>query len=160
VAMYNADLGVGRLVASGVRNTAGAAFCSATGLVSRAFEVEFDFQITNAIGGVFDEYGHFGPDGLTFFVTESPTLVPGGIGRGIGYEGMSPTSFAVEFDSFANPAYSDPSSNHVGLDVGGSMASITTAPVSTNFWGTGTWHARVRYESGTLTLFVTIPGGQ
>src|SRR5207244_620086 len=108
------------------------------------FEVEFDFAISNVTGTAGDAGGVAGPDGLTFFVTDTPPAAPGGVGRDLGYAGLPAHSWAIECDAFQNLATNDPDSNHVGLDVGGSATSIATAPVFPNFETPGTWHARVR----------------
>jgi len=149
-----ADGGVVRLVSSGEKVAAGAAFHSPAGYATDRFEVEFDFAITNPDGSFEDEAGLTGPDGLAFVVAGAVPGAPGGFGTDLGYGGLPLDSFAVEFDSFQNEF--DPDSNHLGIDVGGSVESIATAAVAPDLEaGTGRWHARVVFDSGKLTVTLT-----
>ena len=62
-----------------------------------------------------------GADGLVFTVQNVDDRA-GGAGGGIGYQGLSP-SIGVELDNWDNGLPGDPSNNHVGIDLDGSMAS-------------------------------------
>jgi len=57
-----------------------------------------------------------GADGLTFVMKNSPVPLIGGLGGGMGYQGI-PNSFAVEFDTWQNT--SDPSFDHIAMVSGG-----------------------------------------
>jgi len=149
---------VARLMISGKKGKAGAVFFSATGYEVGGFEVEFDFLVTDPAGSFLDESGLADPDGLTFVVAGTLPTEPGGFGLDLGYGGFSADSFAVEFDAFHNDF--DPDSNHVGIDVAGSVVSIATAPVSTDFEETGIWHALIRFEGGVLGVVLTPPDGE
>ena len=52
-----------------------------------------------------------GADGIAFVLQPISTSL-GSSGGGLGYEGISP-SFSVEFDTWQNSQYSDPSYNHI-----------------------------------------------
>ena len=102
---------------------------TAASLASDAsFSTAFQFRITErgGLGG--------GADGLTFTLQTTSNAV-GGIGGGLGYAGI-PNSLAVEFDTFNN---GEPGgSNHVGIDLNGSLASVvSTPPLSASMLGLG-----------------------
>ena len=54
----------------------------------------------------------------------------GGSGGGIGYDGI-PNSVAVEYSTYNNSFPLDSDGNHIGIDLGGSVQSVATAPVAT-----------------------------
>lgn len=85
-----------------------------------SFSTSFSFSITNTDPGT-------SGDGLTFFLSpENQTL--GAAGESLGLFNASQPSppdssiVAVEFDTFMNAGVGDPSSNHVGLDIGGARS--------------------------------------
>ncbi|CAA6670694.1 unnamed protein product [Spirodela intermedia] len=87
---------------------------------SASFSTRFSFSITNTDPGT-------SGDGLTFFLSpENQTL--GAAGESLGLFNASQPSpadssiVAVEFDTFMNAGIGDPSSNHVGLDIGGARS--------------------------------------
>ena len=137
-----------RLVPS-VLNSGGSAFTAAQvplgGLNS--FSTYFQFQITNP-QGIIDEDGS-GADGLVFVVQTVNNNV-GGVGGGIGYAGINP-SVGIEFDTYNNgvPA-GDPSGNHVGIDLNGSLNSVVAVDEPDDRFNDGTvWNAWVDYD-GTI----------
>ena len=68
-----------------------------------------------------------GAHGLAF-VMQQRSNVAGSTEQGLGYEGVSP-SFVVEFDTFDNGGGSNPSDNHIGVNVNGDTASAAmTSP--------------------------------
>ncbi len=85
---------------------------------SGGFSTYFQFQITNP-GGIAPA------DGIVFAIQNVNSGV-GGAGGSIGYGGINP-SVGVEFDTFFNGENGDPNSNHVGVDINGTMVSSTTA---------------------------------
>jgi len=111
-----------------------------------SFSTVFSFNIQGR-GGLAN-----GADGLTFTL-QNNTNSTGGAGGGIGYGGI-PHSATVEFDTYQNPEYSDPSSNHVGININGVLNSLTTTNVSTDFDNGGTWWAWVDYDGTTGNLAV------
>jgi legume-like lectin family protein/PEP-CTERM motif-containing protein len=106
---------------------AGSAFSTdPISLASNAsFSSAFRFRLTNPGGS--NDGQQTGADGLVFVVQTVSNNVGGG-GGGIGYSGI-PHSVGVEFDTWNNGAIDQGSSNHVGIDVGGSVASIALTPI-------------------------------
>ncbi|CAI5465050.1 unnamed protein product [Closterium sp. Yama58-4] len=115
-----------------------------------ALKLSFSFSLAPATtsNGV-------GKGGLTFVIAAADA-VPGGDGSTLGYSGMSERSIAVEFDTFQDASSSDPDSSHVGINVGGSVVSISTAAVpglntgSTKY----TWIDYSPMKGGLLSVYV------
>ncbi len=107
------------------------------------FTTRFDFKIVGGPGGA---------DGLTFTIQPSGPGAIGGTGGGLGYAGIS-DSVAVEFDIYYNPSLFDPSANHIGVNVGGSVISVATANIPAGFQlqDGKTWTAEIQYIGGLLT---------
>ncbi len=84
-----------------------------------SFSTRFTFNFNNQLNG--------GADGIVFTVQTNSNNV-GGLGGGIGYQGVS-NSVGIEFDNWYNSGY-DIDDNHVGIDLGGNIASVlsTTSP--------------------------------
>lgn len=82
-----------------------------------SFSTRFTFNFNNQLGG--------GADGIVFTVQTNSNNV-GGLGGGIGYEGVT-NSVGIEFDNWYNWPVGDPDDNHVGVDLGGSVASVLQA---------------------------------
>ena len=102
---------------------AGSAFLSSPFAfnTNTSFQSSFQFQ--------FSQFGGLGPaDGLVFTLQSIGSGALGSAGSGIGYEGLVP-SVGVELDSWDNGAIDSDSSNHVGVDLNGNIAS---AALSTN----------------------------
>ena len=79
--------------------------------VGATFSTFFQFRFTNP-GGISPA------DGIAF-VLQTVNNNVGGIGGGLGYQGI-PNSVAVEFDTFPNgPGVGDPDGNHVAIDTNG-----------------------------------------
>jgi len=129
----------------------GSAFSTSTvSLASNAsFSTYFQFRFTGA-GGACDGPG-CGADGLTFVVQTVGNNV-GGAGGGIGYQGIN-HSVGIEFDTWNNGGGDHNSSNHVGIDVNGSVASAVLAEVTEADMNNGDiWNAWVDYNSTTQLL--------
>lgn len=90
-----------------------------------SFSTAFQFRFTSP-GGWHDGQGS-GADGLVFVVQTNANNV-GGAGGGIGYDGI-PNSLGIEFDTWNNGSIDGGSSNHVGINVGGSVNSLMRAEV-------------------------------
>lgn len=120
------------------------------------FSTTFQFQITNP-GGIDPA------DGLTFVVAAASSGL-GISGGGIGYQGV-PNSVAIEFDTYNNGETGG--SNHVGIDVNGSLASLSPVSpygVSTcNFGGNSyqqagcmsngnVWTVTIGYDGANMTV--------
>jgi hypothetical protein len=144
-------------------NPSGSAFStSSVSLASNAsFSTFFEFQFSQA-GGSCDGQG-CGADGLVFVVQTVGNNV-GGLGGGIGYLGI-PTSVGIEFDTWNNGVgfgdgtteHPAGSSNHVGIDVNGSINSLVTREVLEADLNAGDiWRAWVDYNGGTNLLEVRL----
>jgi hypothetical protein len=134
---------------------AGSAFSTNTVALTSgaAFSTYFRFRFTNP-GGACDSFGGCGADGIVFAVQTVSNSVGGG-GGGIGFDGI-PNSVGVEFDNWFNSGI-DINSNHVGIDLNGSVnsvASINIAEADLN--GGDIWNAWVDYNSVTDLLEVRL----
>ena len=125
-------------------------FFSSTAINASSFSSYFTFRITEPGGSPFDGNTDSGADGLVF-VIQSVSSSIGGIGQGIGYEGIG-TSVGIEFDTWHNSAYNDPDSNHLGIDTNGNMVSVATEGIATRFDDENLWHAWVDYDGTTLEV--------
>ena len=132
----------------------GTAFLSDTVSLSgdASFSASFSFQISNA-SGIGDGDGP-GADGIAF-VLQTVSDTAGGLGGGIGYEGIAP-SLGVEFDTYNNGARDQNDGNHAGIDLNGNVTSIALAPVSPRFNDGGIWHAWVDFDGPTQLLEVRV----
>ncbi len=140
------------------QNQRGSCWFNGKQRVSDGFDVTFAFQIT-------DPGGHSGvvagADGIAF-VLQNSSLFEGGIGGGIGYEGIK-NSLAVEFDVFDNTPWEfpEPDANHVSVQSQGRNANLAThslwmgwTPNIPDLKAGAKHTARVQYTPGTLTVFV------
>jgi hypothetical protein len=84
------------------------------------FSTQFQFRIT-------DPGGIDAADGITFVLAKGTTGL-GGAGGGLGYQGVG-NSVAIEFDTYNNGSGDGNSSNHVGVDINGSLDSAALANV-------------------------------
>jgi len=119
-----------------------------------SFSSAFSFRISQPTFGIGDADG-IGADGITFIVqTNSNTA--GGAGGGIGYQGIT-NSVAIEFDTYNNGSFAnDPNGNHVGIDLGGNIASVQTAMVADRMNNGAIWYAWVDYNGVTKQLEVRL----
>src|SRR5262249_29589623 len=100
-------------------------------------------------GGISDGTA-VGADGFVFVVQPVSSSI-GASGGGLGYQGVTP-SVGVEFDTFHNGENSDPSSNHLGIDVNGSVTSVATVDVSPDFDDGNLWFAWIDYDGTNLEV--------
>ena len=138
------------------------------------FSTQFQFRFTNP--------GGWDPaDGITFVLGTSTTGLGAG-GVGMGYQGVSGKSVAIEFDTFNNTGYGlgnndGNSSNHVSIDTNGNLTNTDL----TNVYGNGScgftngnpaqnsytvagcmsnghlWTANISYDGSNLTVTLTDP---
>src|SRR5262249_42888804 len=115
------------------------------------FSTFFKFQIKNS-GGIGDGDG-VGADGIVFVVQTQNNNV-GGVGGGLGYQGIHP-SLGIEFDTYDNgTGAGDPNGNHVGVDLNGSLNSVATALEPTRFNNGDVWDVWVDYDGTNHTIQV------
>lgn len=113
---------------------------------STSFSSAFSFRITG---------GTNGGDGLVFMLQndEDGLNALGGAGGFLGYESISP-SIAVEFDTYG----SDPSNNHIGININGSLTSVQLSESIPDLNSGNTIYAWVEYYSsgdGMFDVFVS-----
>jgi len=133
----------------------GSAFSTSTvSLASNAsFSTFFQFRFTNPDTGFCDNVGGItcGADGLVFVVQTVGNNV-GGAGGGIGYAGIN-NSVGIEFDTWNNGGGDNFSSNHIGIDVNGSVSSVALAEVTEADMNDGDiWNAWIDYNGATNLL--------
>jgi hypothetical protein len=136
---------------------AGSAFSTSTIALGTdaSFSTFFRFRFSGA-GGSCDGTGTCGADGLVFVVQTVANNV-GGLGGGIGYDGIA-NSVGIEFDTWNNGGIDDNSSNHVGIDVGGSVDSLgTVTEVTEADMNNGDiWNVWIDYDGATNLLEVRL----
>lgn len=143
-------------LSNATRSSSGSAFSlSPLSLVdsdgfNASFSTRFTFRMTNS-GGSRDTDG-LGADGIVFVLNTTSNTV-GGSGVGIGYRGI-PQSVGIEFDSWKNPF--DPSGNHIGVDINGSVDSVATANIPQRFNDGDIWYAWIDYDGLTDNLSVRV----
>jgi hypothetical protein len=138
----------------------GGAWFAVRQCVMNEFVTTFDLQITGT-GGYVDPYdGLVGADGIAFVIQNESLSSLGGSGPGIGYAGIA-NSVAIEFDTWRNETYDDPTGNHVSVHTVGtspnsshhdySLGSTSGVPELTDG---SVYTIRVEYVRGTLRLFI------
>lgn len=138
-------------LADAVPFSSGSVFSSAT-VNARDFFTKFSFRISNP-GGIDDPAdGVAGADGLAF-VVQSVSSTIGGLGGGLGYDGIS-NSVAVGFDTYQNFEFGDPDGNHIEIDSDGSVTSLQTAPVGPRLDSGTVFFAWIAYDGTTLSAWL------
>jgi hypothetical protein len=120
-----------------------------------SFSSSFTFRITGP-AGLPDASGQAGADGLTLVFQGAGPSALGVLGGSLGYGGIAP-SVAVEIDTWDNGAI-DAGTNHVGIDVNGSLNSLAKAAVPGRFDDGTLWSAWVDYNGTTLEVRVSNTG--
>jgi gliding motility-associated-like protein len=104
-----------------------------------------------------------GADGIAFVLQPLSTAV-GASGGGLGYLGVTP-SVAVEFDTYQNSTYSDPSCDHVAIVSDGNpahsgptslAAPVNILPGTCNAENNAYHEVSIRWTSATSTLEVFV----
>ncbi|QNN21712.1 hypothetical protein HED60_05325 [Planctomycetales bacterium ZRK34] len=121
------------------------------------FSTTFSFRFTESGGTLFDGNTETGADGMVFVVQPVSSSL-GGLGQGIGFTGITP-AVGVEFDTWHNSANNDPSSNHLGIDLNGSVNHgvdmLYTVDVSPDFNNGDRWFAWIDYDGAILEVRVS-----
>ncbi len=131
--------------------------------VGNTFSTTFSFQITPVTPG--QELA----DGFAFVIQNAAsgfnTLGTGNAGGYLGYTGV-PNSLAVEFDTYRNTEFGDPTAflYHVGIQSNGTgpnssnhgdtTLKIHTDPVQANFADGAVHNATITYDGTTLKVFL------
>lgn len=146
--------------------TKGAAWCVDQQDVKGGFETVFDFQLNDPLGP--------GADGFAFVIQDESPAAIGSWGGFLGYSsgygdgyvvcgdpiGIT-ESLVIEFDTWYNPDFEDPNSNHISVHTQGaapncahemfSLGSTTRIPDMRD----GAVHTvRIRYYPGLLEVFL------
>jgi hypothetical protein len=132
--------------------------------VTSGFSTSFDFRLSGR-GGSGDGVAA-GADGFVFVIQREGVSALGSSGEFLGYGGNGSAkitpSLGIEFDTYKNAAtQSDPSSNHLGIDLNGSVVSVATANITPDFdsAGTGTrWTSWIDYNGTTIEVRVSNTG--
>ena len=150
-------------VTPAVDNRAGSVFSTnAVSLANNAsFSTTFSFRFSNPDRGFCDDSSICGADGMVF-VLQTVSNSVGSVGGGIGYFGLQ-KSVGIEFDTWnngADPNIQDINSNHVGLNVNGSLKSLLSVPVvEADLNGGDIWNAWVDYDGGSHEIEVRLTRG-
>ncbi len=140
-------------------NRSGSAF-STQAVNASTFSTYFEFRITEPGGRIYDCNDTAGADGIVFVIQSIASDI-GSLGQGIGYAGID-TSIGVEFDTWCNAANNDPNSNHLGIDINGSVvhdpAEGHTKDITPDFDDGNVWHAWIDYDGGTLEARINQSG--
>lgn len=157
---HAAQAGTVLRVTPAIDNRAGSVFStSAVSLADNAsFSTAFSFRFSNPDRGFCDGGPVCGADGLVF-VLQTVSSTVGGVGGGIGYFGLD-RSVGIEFDTWNNggdPSILDIDSNHVGLDVNGSLKSLAATSVTeADLNGGDVWNAWIDYDGGSHLIEVRL----
>jgi len=127
---------------------AGSAFTS-NRLPVATFSTFFQFRIGGA-GGVSDGV-EVGGDGMVFVVHASAPTFLGEAGGNLAYQGLTP-SIGVELDTYISTEFSDPSTNHVGINIDGSLVSASISDVSDRLDDGDNWFAWIDYNGAALEV--------
>jgi len=142
-----------------VGNQSGSAFSTET-VNAANFSTYFQFRITDPGGPVRDCNEVAGADGIVF-VIQSVASDIGTLGQGIGYAGIG-TNIGVEFDTWCNEANNDPNSNHIGVDLNGSVvhdpSDSCTKQITPAFDDGNVWYAWLDYDGTTLEARINQTG--
>lgn len=123
-----------------------------------SFNATFSFQFSGTATG------QGSADGIVFVIKNPDSPTSGGDGGGLGYGTIAtdsgsysgiPKSVGIEFDNWYNPEVSDPSGNHIGININGSVVSAATLDISPDFNGSGLWNAWVDYNGSVLSVSVS-----
>jgi len=135
--------------------------------VTGGFTTSFTFRMTNGHDDDQPDGSLPGADGIVFVVQNAGVAALGKSGEGIGYAGM-PKALAVEFDTYLNPAYSDPNGNHIAVQSGGQgpcrpehvapyNLGITT-DIVTMIPDGRIYHGRIDYHGNRLSIYLDTTG--
>ena len=142
-------------------NDIGSAFSNSPRTVTSGFSTAFDFRLSSR-GGSNDLTAQVA-DGFVFVLQRQGVSAQGSSGEYLGYGGTNPivTSLGIEFDTFKNISQGDPSSNHIGINLNGSVTSVATANITPDFDSTGTgtkWTSWIDYNGTNLEVRVSNTG--
>lgn len=113
-----------------------------------SFAAKFTFNFNSQFNG--------GADGMMFILHADNASV-GSSGGGMGFGGLS-NSFGIEFDTWGNPETFDISNSHIGINLDGSLESVTSYDLTSNLGDLDSpstfWTAWVEYDGVNNDLSV------
>jgi opacity protein-like surface antigen len=115
----------------------------------RSFSASFSFEMSDP-----NCNSSLGADGISFVLQsgDKPVHAPG---NGVGYSGTE-MSVAIEFDTFVNGEFKDPSDQHIGLSLHGDPVSYSTAISPYTLNDGRTYYSWVEYDGSSKFLEVRI----
>ncbi|ENO83433.1 L-type lectin-domain containing protein [Thauera linaloolentis] len=130
-------------------NQAGSAF------LTNPFSLAADASFSSYFEFQFSDQQNGGADGIVFTV-QTVANTAGGIGGGIGYQGLTP-SVGVEFDNWNNGAGDGNNDNHAGININGDINSVVRADTLPALLDSGSiFHAWVDYDGANDLLEVRL----
>ncbi len=131
--------------------------------VAEGFDISFSFRIANGNDNDQIDGGPQGADGITLVIQNENATALGKPGDGIGYNEI-PHGIAIEFDSYLNAAFTDPSGSHIAVQVGDGtilrpwhippyLKGITTTGFPPFVSDGSVYNARVTLEGTTLRVY-------
>ncbi|MEN9281899.1 MAG: hypothetical protein RL594_834 [Bacteroidota bacterium] len=147
---------------------AGAAWLPAKLPVRNGFDIRFRFRMKNGNDNGLPDEGPVGADGIAVVMQNTSSVAVGSAGDGIGYSGI-PSGLAIEFDAYLNPAFSDPTPNHIAIQVGDGqvlkpwhvppyLKSVVSDGVPQFVADGRMYWARILYTDGRLSVFCDTTG--
>lgn len=108
-------------------NQSGAIWYTTKIPVKSGFYTKFKFRFTAGSNNNCEDGSLPGADGIAFVIQNSSPMISGGLGGGIGYDGIE-NSLAIEFDTFSNDSLQienlfDPNGNHIAIQSRGKLAN-------------------------------------
>lgn len=115
-----------RITSSAV-NQSGAVWHTTKVPVKSGFYTKFKFRFTEGRNNNCEDGSQPGADGIAFVIQNTSPMISGGLGGGIGYDGIE-NSIAVEFDTYSNDSLQienlkDPNGNHIAVQTRGKLAN-------------------------------------
>jgi hypothetical protein len=136
---------------------AGSAWFDNQQAIRNGFLTTFQFRVTQ-LGGIKDDDGNTGADGLAFVIQNQSRTALGSAAASMGYEGIA-NSVAIEFDTFRNSIMGDPNGNHISVQTRGTTANSAWHSQSLGCatdlpdMSDGNVHtASILYRPGTITI--------
>ncbi|MCX7737641.1 MAG: T9SS type A sorting domain-containing protein [Candidatus Kapabacteria bacterium] len=108
-------------------NQSGAVWYTTKVPVKSGFYTKFKFRFTEGNNNNCNDGSLPGADGIAFVIQNTSPMISGGLGGGIGYDGLE-NSIAIEFDTFSNDSTQienlfDPNGNHIAIQSRGKLAN-------------------------------------
>jgi legume-like lectin family protein len=144
------------------RKVSGGSVWTNTPVPTDAFSAYFVLRISDPSGIGDPCSNEIGGDGLAFVLQNEGPLALGGLGSGLGAEGITP-ALVIEFDNYCSQSYGDQSSNHVGLHTDGDV-NHATGPQHPQVDTPGLlddgnpWHVWVDYDGAQLEMSMSRTG--